>query len=148
MEMERIVKHFSELTTEELMEIYRLRNAVFVVEQNCPYQDIDGWDPYAYHLWLQDEDGIRAYLRVLPQNTLYEDASLGRVISMKRRCGLATRLLQEGIALARERFGAKRLIIGAQTYACPVYEKVGFVRTDYEYMEDGIPHVRMVQEFV
>ncbi len=147
MEMERIVKHFSELTTEELMEIYRLRNAVFVVEQNCPYQDIDGWDPYAYHLWLQDENGIRAYLRVLPQNTLYEDASLGRVISMKRRCGLATRLLQEGIALARERFGAKRLIIGAQTYACPVYEKVGFVRTDYEYMEDGIPHVRMIQEF-
>ena len=145
--MKLIIKHFSELTTEELMEIYRLRISVFVVEQNCPYQDIDGWDPHAYHLWLKDEEGIQAYLRVLPPNTLYADASLGRVISMKRRCGLATRLLQEGIALAREKFGAKRLIIGAQTYACPVYEKVGFARTDYEYMEDGIPHVRMIQEF-
>lgn len=145
--MELIMKHFNELTTDELMEIYKLRIAVFVVEQNCPYQDIDGWDPHAYHLWLKDEEGIQAYLRVLPQGTLYDDASLGRVISIRRRCGLATRLLQEGIALAREKFSAKRLIIGAQTYACPVYEKVGFVRTDYEYMEDGIPHVRMIQEF-
>lgn len=144
--MELIIKHFNELTTNELMKIYRARNAVFVVEQNCPYQDIDGWDPQAYHLWLQDEAVLQAYLRVLPQNTLYPDASLGRVISLKRRCGLATRLLQEGIALAREKFGARRLIIGAQTYACPVYEKVGFLRTDYEYLEDGIPHVRMVQE--
>ena len=144
--MELIVKHFRELTPEELMEIYKLRIAVFVVEQNCPYQDIDGMDPHAYHMWLRDESGILAYLRVLPQNTLYDDASLGRVISVKRRCGLATRLLQEGISLAREKFGAKRLIIGAQTYACPVYEKVGFLRTDYEYLEDGIPHVRMVQE--
>lgn len=141
------MKHFSELTGAELMEIYKLRISVFVVEQNCPYQDIDGWDTQAYHLWLKDEGGIQAYLRVLPQNTLYTDASLGRVISIKRRCGLATRLLQEGISLAREKFGAKRLIIGAQTYACPVYEKVGFLRTDYEYMEDGIPHVRMIQEF-
>ena len=145
--MELVVKHFSELTGAELMEIYKLRISVFVVEQNCPYQDIDGWDTQAYHLWLKDEGGIQAYLRVLPQNTLYTDASLGRVISIKRRCGLATRLLQEGISLAREKFGAKRLIIGAQTYACPVYEKVGFLRTDYEYMEDGIPHVRMIQEF-
>lgn len=143
--MELFIKHFRELTTEELMEIYRARISVFVVEQNCPYQDIDGWDPHAYHLWLQDEEGLQAYLRVLPQNTLYADASLGRVISLKRRCGLATRLLREGIILAQEKLGAKRLIIGAQTYACPVYEKVGFERTDYEYIEDGIPHVRMVQ---
>ena len=144
--MELMIKEFHQLTLEELTEIYKARISVFVVEQNCPYQEIDGWDPYACHLWLKDEAGIQAYLRVLPQNTLYADASIGRVISLKRRCGLATRLLQEGIALAREKFGANRLIIGAQAYACPVYEKVGFVRTDYEYMEDGIPHVRMVQE--
>lgn len=145
--MELVIKHFDRLTTKELMEIYRLRVSVFVVEQNCPYQEIDGMDVYAYHMYLQDEEGIQAYLRVLPQNTLYEDASLGRVISVKRRCGLATRLLTEGIALAREKFGARRLVIGAQAYACPVYEKVGFVRTDYEYLEDGIPHVRMIQSF-
>ncbi len=144
--MELIIKHFNELTTEELMQIYRLRIGVFVVEQNCPYQDIDGWDSSAYHVYLKDEEGIQAYLRVLPQGTRYDDASLGRVISIKRRCGLATRLLQEGITLARQKFGAKRLTIGAQIYACSLYEKVGFVRTDYEYMEDGIPHVRMTQE--
>ena len=144
--MELIVKSFDQLSARELYDIMKLRVAVFVVEQNCPYQDIDGMDPHAYHLWLKDENGMQAYLRVLPQGTVYEDASLGRVISIKRRCGLATRLLQEGIALAREKFGAKRLTIGAQTYACPVYEKVGFVRTDYAYIEDGIPHVRMIQE--
>lgn len=145
--MELVIKHFSELTTEELMEIYKLRIAVFVVEQNCPYQDIDGMDPYAYHVYLKDEDGIQAYLRVLPQGTRYADASLGRVISVKRRCGLATKILQEGIALAREKFGAKRLILGAQTYARGLYEKVGFVQSSGEYLEDGIPHIHMTQEF-
>jgi ElaA protein len=144
--MERIVKHFSELTTLELMEIYSLRMAIFVVEQNCPYQDIDGWDPYAYHVYLKDEEGIRAYLRVLPQNSRYAEASLGRVVSNKRRCGLATRVLQEGIAVAREKFGAKRLILGAQTYARPLYEKVGFVSLEDEYLEDGQPHVHMILE--
>ena len=144
--MERIVKHFSELTTLELMEIYSLRMAIFVVEQNCPYQDIDGWDPYAYHVYLKDEEGIRAYLRVLPQNSRYAEASLGRVVSNKRRCGLATRVLQEGIAVAREKFGAKLLILGAQTYARPLYEKVGFVSLEDEYLEDGQPHVHMILE--
>lgn len=84
---------------------------------------------------------------MLPQGTRYADAaSLGRVISVKRRCGLATRILKEGIALAKEKFGAKSLTISSQAYACPVYEKVGFVRTDDEYLEDGIPHVRMTRE--
>lgn len=145
--MELVIKHFNELTTVELMEIYKLRNAVFVVEQNCVYQDVDGLDPHAYHVYLKDEEGIQAYLRVLPQGTRYADAaSLGRVISVKRRCGLATRILKEGIALAKEKFGAKSLTISSQAYACPVYEKVGFVRTDDEYLEDGIPHVRMTRE--
>lgn len=144
--MELTVKHFSELTAMELMEIFSLRMAIFVVEQECPYQDIDGWDPYAYHVYLRDEEGIRAYLRVLPQNTRYADASLGRVVSNKRRCGLATRVLQAGIAVAREKFDAQRLIIGAQTYAQPLYEKVGFVSLEDEYLEDGQPHVHMMLE--
>lgn len=144
--MELIVKHFNELTAMELMEIFSLRMAIFVVEQNCPYQDIDGWDPHAYHVYLRDEEGIRAYLRVLPANTRYEDASLGRVVSNKRRCGLATRVLQAGIAVAKEKFGADRLMIGAQTYAQPLYEKVGFVSLGDYYLEDGQPHVHMVRE--
>ena len=65
--MERIVKHFSELTKDELYEIYKVRAAVFVVEQNCPYQDIDEADKVSYHIWLKDDEGIQAYARVLPQ---------------------------------------------------------------------------------
>lgn len=144
--MELIIKHFNELTTLELLEIYKARIAVFVVEQNCPYQDIDGCDQDAYHVYLKDENGIQAYLRVLPQGVRYEDASLGRVISIKRRCGLATRVLKVGIDLAREKFGAKRLIIGAQVYARSLYEKVGFVQCSGEYLEDGIPHIHMTLE--
>lgn len=64
--MELVVKHFSELSAEELFEIYKLRVSVFVVEQNCPYQEVDDADRVAYHLWLKDEDGIEAYARVLP----------------------------------------------------------------------------------
>ena len=64
--MELIVKHFSELSAEELFEIYKLRVSVFIVEQSCPYQDIDDADKSAYHVWLRDEDGIEAYARVLP----------------------------------------------------------------------------------
>lgn len=144
--MELIVKHFNELTTMELMEIYRLRVAIFVVEQDCPYQDIDGWDTCAYHVYLRDEEGIRAYLRVLPPNSRYAEASLGRVVSNKRRCGLATRVLQAGIAVAQEKFGAEKLIIGAQTYARSLYEKVGFVSLEDEYLEDGIPHIHMIRQ--
>ena len=145
-QMELVVKHFSELTTLELMEIYSLRMAIFVVEQACPYQDIDGWDSCAYHVYLRDEEGIRAYLRVLPPHSRYPEASLGRVVSNKRRCGLATRVLQAGIAVAREKFGAKRLILGAQTYAQPLYEKVGFISLQDDYLEDGQPHVHMILE--
>ena len=144
--MELVIKHFDELTKEELMEIYALRVAVFVVEQNCPYQDIDGMDPFSYHVYFKNEDGIQAYLRVLPENTRYQDASLGRVISIKRRCGLATQLLREGIAVAREKFGVHRLTIGAQLYARKLYEGVGFVQSSEEYLEDGIPHIHMILE--
>ena len=141
--MQVIIKHFSELTTEELFEIYKLRSAVFVVEQNCVYQDIDEADKSAYHLYLKDADGIQAYLRVLPKGVRYDEASIGRVISVKRRCGFATWLLKEAILVAKEKFGAKTLVISSQKYAIPVYEKVGFAQCSGEYMEDGIPHVRM-----
>ena len=83
--MELILKHFRELTLDELADIYRLRVSVFVVEQNCPYQEIDAADKTAYHLYLKDEDGIQAYARVLPPGTTFETCSIGRVLSKKRR---------------------------------------------------------------
>lgn len=141
--MEFKIKHFSELTPYELHKIFKARCAVFIVEQNCPYQDIDEFDCMAYHLWFEENGELLAYVRVLPQNTMYENASIGRVISLKRRCGLATQLLEEGIAAAKEKFGAKQLTIGAQVYARKLYEGVGFVQCSEEYLEDGIPHIHM-----
>ena len=145
--MELTVKHFRELTTEELYDIYRLRAAVFVVEQNCVYQDVDDADKTAYHLWLSDEDGIQAYLRVLQKGARFEDVSIGRVIAVKRRRGLGSRILAAGIQAAKEKFQAKRIVLEAQVYARKLYENAGFVQTSGEFLEDGIPHIQMTLGF-
>ena len=141
--MNLIVKHFSELSAEELYEIYRVRTAIFVVEQNCPYQEVDAADKAAYHVWLADEAGIAAYLRVLPKGTTFDEVSLGRVLAVNRRFGLGTRIVNEGIRVARERFDAERIVIEAQTYARKLYENLGFVQISEEFLEDGIPHIKM-----
>lgn len=142
--MELVIKHFKELTTDELFEIYKLRTAVFVVEQNCPYQEVDDADRVAYHLYLKDKDGIAAYLRVLPQGVAHEAAAIGRVISVKRRMGLGTKIVEAGIAAAKEKFHADCIEIGAQTYVRKLYENVGFIQSGPEYVEDGIPHIPMI----
>jgi len=141
--MELIVRHFSELSREELFEIYRLRVSVFVVEQQCPYQEIDDADRLAYHVYLKDAEGIQAYLRVLPPKAVFDTAAIGRVIAVKRRCGLGTEIVAAGIKVAEEKFGAKTIKIEAQTYARGLYEKLGFVQTSEEFLEDGIPHIGM-----
>lgn len=82
--MKLIVKHFSELTAEELFKIYKLRVSVFVVEQKCPYQEVDDADKAAYHIWLEDENGIEAYARILPEGTAFPTVAIGRVIAAKR----------------------------------------------------------------
>ena len=146
--MELTVKHFRELTAEELYDIYRLRAAVFVVEQNCVYQDVDDADKTAYHLWLSDEDGIQAYLRVLQKGARFEDVSIGRVIAVKRRRRLGSQILAAGIQTAKEKFKAKRIVIEAQIYARKLYENAGFVQTSGEFLEDGIPHIQMTLELV
>ncbi len=141
--MELTGKHFSELTTEELFDIYKLRVSVFVVEQNCPYQEVDSADKTAYHIWLKEDGELLAYLRVLPRGVVREEVSLGRVIAVRRRCGLGSRILAAGIRTAVERFGADCIVIEAQTHARGLYEKAGFVQTSEEFLEDGIPHIQM-----
>ena len=141
--MELVVKHFTELSTEELFEIYKLRVSVFVVEQQCPYPEIDDADRTAYHIWLRDEDGIEAYARVLPKGTTFPTASIGRVIAVKRRCGLGSKIVAAAINTAKEKFSAEKITIEAQVYARKLYENAGFVQTSEEFLEDGIPHVQM-----
>ena len=141
--MEYVVKKYDELTRDELFEIYKLRLAVFVVEQRCPYQDVDDFDKFALHIKIVENGEILAYLRVLPAGTVFDDVSIGRVIAVRRRQGFGTLIVQAGIRAAYERFGAKKIVLEAQTYARGLYEKLGFVQTSEEFLEDGIPHIKM-----
>ena len=141
--MEWTVKQFSELSTEELFEIYQLRVSVFVVEQKCPYQEVDEADKAAYHIWCRDEEGIQAYARVLPPGVTFPETSIGRVISLKRRTGLGSALVSKAIEVARKQCQAGTITIEAQVYVRKLYEKLGFQQTSEEFLEDGIPHIQM-----
>ena len=144
--MQVIVKKFSELSTEELYSIMELRVAVFVVEQNCPYLEIDGLDRDAVHVWLEEGGRILAYLRVMDRGVESEYVSIGRLLAAERRKGYGTRILSEGIRVAREYFGADRIYLEAQVYARGLYEKQGFKAVSEEFLLDGIPHVKMMLE--
>ncbi len=146
MKTDLCVKHFQEFTVDELYEILKLRVSVFVVEQNCPYMELDDLDQSAIHVYLKDENGIQAYLRVMDKNISREYVSIGRVIAVKRRCGLGSKILSEGIRQAIENFGAKEIYLEAQTYAKGFYEKQGFRQVSEEFLEDGIPHIKMILE--
>ncbi len=141
--MELVVKRFGELTLEELYEILCLRVEVFVVEQNCPYREIDGRDRDAWHVFLRDSGGIKAYLRVLPPGLSFPEAALGRVLAVERRRGLGSQIVKAGIQVAGEKLGADSLVLEAQTYARKLYEKAGFRQISEEFLEDGIPHILM-----
>lgn len=144
--MDLVVKRFEELSLKELYEIMQVRVAVFVVEQNCAYQEIDDKDPYAYHVFLKDDTGIKAYLRVIDRGISFEEISIGRVLTRKRKCGLGSRILSEGIRVARERMNADKIRIEAQSYAKGFYAKAGFKQVSEEFLEDGIPHIQMLLE--
>ena len=141
--MQLLVKHFSELSAAELYAILRARQDVFVVEQNCPFPEIDGKDLDAYHLWFEENGEILAYARVLDRGVSFETPAVGRVISIRRREGLGSRILSEGIRIAREKYSAEAVMIEAQVYARKLYEKQGFVQVSEEFLEDGIPHIIM-----
>lgn len=147
--MELTVKRFEDLTVDELYDILKLRVDVFVVEQNCPYTEIDGKDRNAFHVMLGDADGLWAYLRVLEPGMTFEESSIGRVITHpdKRRLGLGSKLLDEGIRIAREHMDTPGIRIEAQVYARAFYEGKGFVQCSEEFLEDGIPHIEMYLEF-
>lgn len=136
-------KSFSEFTTDELYELLRIRSEVFVVEQNCVYQDLDYDDQKSVHLWLTKDGKVVALCRVCPAGTHMEEVSIGRVITAERGKGYGKRIMLEGIQAAQERFGAKRIDIEAQEYARGFYEQVGFRQSSEPFILDGIPHIRM-----
>lgn len=145
--MEFICKTFPELTTTELYDILQVRAEVFVVEQNCIYQDMDGVDLVSHHLYLKENDDIVAYLRVIPAGVVFPEVAIGRVLTTKRRCGLGTQILTEGISVAKNKLQAKSIQLHAQVYAKEVYEKLGFQQSSEEFLEDDIPHIAMILQF-
>ena len=141
------IKRFDELTTLELYEILKLRTAVFVVEQNCPYMELDGRDQRALHVWMENAKGITAYLRVLDCGVECEHVAIGRVAVVKRRQGLGSQILKAGIDAARYMLHADKIYLEAQTYARGLYEKQGFRQISEEFLLDGIPHIQMMLDF-
>lgn len=139
-------KTFQELTTAELYELLRIRSDVFVVEQNCPYQDLDYDDQAAIHLWLTDRDRIVALCRVCPAGTHMEEVSIGRVITTVRGKGYGKQIMLAGMDVAREHFGATRIDLEAQEYAKGFYEQVGFRQSSDTFILDDIPHIKMTWE--
>ena len=120
----------------------QLRSEVFVVEQDCPYQDLDGKDADCLHLWYQEGEDILAYARLLPPGLSYPEAGIGRVVtsSTHRRTGLGKVLMAEAIARTRKEWPNQDIVIMAQSYLVDFYQAFGFVVERAEFLEDGIPH--------
>ncbi len=139
---------YYQLNLDELYEILALRQEVFIVEQNCPYLDCDGKDQASWHFQGRDEAGkLLCYTRLLPLGLAYPDyPSIGRVVSSPaaRGTGIGKLLMTESIKQCRDLFGPMAIKIGAQSYLLQFYAGFGFRSTGEEYMEDGIPHTKMV----
>lgn len=136
-------KTFKELTVDELYELLRIRADVFVVEQDCVYQDLDGDDQQAIHLWLTIEGKTVALCRVCPAGTHMKEVSIGRVITTERGKGYGKQIMQAAIDAAIRIFKAKLIDLEAQEYAKGFYENVGFVQSSESFILDGIPHIKM-----
>ena len=139
------VRRFKELTVDELYKILALRSEVFVVEQKCVYNDIDGKDLKSTHMWIQENGKIVAYIRIVDRGVSYDEASIGRVLVPidERGRGLAKKIIREGIKYLTEISSEKKITIGAQHYLKNFYQDLGFVEISDIYDEDGIPHLDM-----
>lgn len=146
--MKQHTKSFDTLTLYELYEIGRLRQEVFVVEQNCPYIDFDRRDFDCYHLMFWDEENtLAAYARLVPKGCSYPDEpAIGRVITSQkaRGTGLGHKLMLVAIEECQRIWGKQPIRISAQTYLLDFYSSLGFVSTGKEYLEDDIPHTEML----
>ena len=147
MDIRYSIKSFHQLSTIELYEILKLRQKVFVVEQNCPYLDNDDLDQDSFHLCGYYGIDLIAYSRLIPPDMLYEGHSaIGRVIndSSVRGKGIGKNLMSHAISISQALFANKPIKIGAQTYLKEFYEDFGFQQVGEEYLEDGILHIHMI----
>ncbi|WP_429951259.1 ElaA protein [Enterococcus sp. AZ170] len=140
--MDYHIKKLTELTTKEFLEIVKLRIAVFVVEQNCPYQEVDDADEVAWHTWLQEGTDIVGYTRIIDQG---DTVTFGRVLinPKYRNQKLGNKLLKETLKVVEENYPNRPIVIGAQAHLTKFYGAFGFEAVSEVYLEDDIPHVQM-----
>ncbi len=141
-------KSYNELTKCELFDIYFIRQEVFIVEQNCVYQDIDQKDYYSYHLMAYDNELLVAYLRIVHPGISYDEPSIGRVLTKisHRRRGISKKIIQTAIQKVRDVYNHSNIRISAQEYLIPFYRSLNFVTVGEVYLEDDIRHIEMIHK--
>ncbi|MGG1629550.1 GNAT family N-acetyltransferase [Rossellomorea sp. NRS-1567] len=140
------LKSFNELSTHELYGILQVRTKVFVVEQECPYLEVDGKDLHSYHLYKEENGEMVAYARLLPAGVSYKEPSIGRVLVKDdyRGKGLASELVKRGLDFILDELGERTVKIQAQEYLREFYGSFGFRAITETYLDDGIPHIDMI----
>ena len=142
------IKEFKELNTNQLYAILKARVTVFVIEQNCPYPELDNADQKATHIWVENEEEILAYCRVFAPGIKHQEASIGRVLTSQeyRRKKLGKELVHLAIETIECKFNTKEIRISAQDYLINFYKEFGFQDTGKKYLEDDIPHTEMLRK--
>lgn len=142
-----VVKEFATLSVTQLYEILQLRAEVFVVEQTCDYQDLDGKDAESLHVCGYENEQLVAYARIVLAGVSYPEISIGRVVvsPKKRGEGLGKQLMDESLVWICEKYGTQPVRISAQSHLEKFYSEIGFKPTGKAYLEDGIPHIEMLK---
>ena len=149
--MNTVIKKFSELSTEEIYNILKLRSEVFVVEQNCVYQDIDEKDKKATHLFIEKNNEIIAYTRIFKKGDYYEEnPSIGRVVVSKKERGkkIGKEIMLNSIEFIKKELKGRKIELSAQKYLDKFYKDLDFYSEGEDYLEDGIPHQRMFYNLI
>ena len=141
------IKRFNELSIQELYVILQLRSEVFVVEQNCVYQDLDNKDLDAYHVLGVLDKEIVAYARIFKPGDYFLESSIGRIVVKKefRKFQYGYKLVENSIQFIENNLQQNTILISAQSYLTKFYNSLGFIRVGEEYLEDGIPHIKMLK---
>ena len=141
------IKTFEGLTASELYKILKARVDVFVVEQNCPYPELDGYDSKALHFWAEQNGEVVAYCRIFQGGIKYAESSIGRVLTTEKSRGknLGRQLMKFAVQIIENRFLTTEIRISAQDYLINFYKGLGFEDTGKKYLEDDIPHTEMLR---
>ncbi|ALR32190.1 GNAT family acetyltransferase [Chryseobacterium sp. IHB B 17019] len=142
------IKTFDEFTVPELYAVLKARIDVFVIEQNCPYPDLDNYDQKAVHIWAEEDGKILANCRIFDKGIKYEEASLGRVLTTDAARGknIGRQLMKYAVETIENRFHTSEIRISAQDYLLKFYSEFGFEDTGKKYLEDDIPHTEMLRK--